>query len=116
MPADLLTSSQPNILHVNLGPQHPSTHGVLRVELLLDLFEELTGARMMTSFIRPGGLFADFPDEWLKRTSSFLDRLPAQARDYENLLTGNRLFKERTVGVGKLSVQDALSIGVTGPM
>src|SRR5437588_185041 len=117
--SDLLTSDRPEILHVNLGPQHPSTHGVLRVELLLDgereqlldLFEELSGARMMTSFIRPGGLFADLPGPWLGKVAAFLDMLPSCIDDYEALLTDNPLFKERMVGIGKLPAEVALDLG-----
>ncbi|HEU0167330.1 MAG TPA: NADH dehydrogenase (quinone) subunit D [Chloroflexota bacterium] len=85
-------------------------------EQLLDLFEELSGARMMTSFIRPGGLAKDLPEPWLEKVSHVLDVLPGRVDDYESLLTDNPLFKERTVGIGKLSAQDALDIGVSGPM
>ncbi|HLY67546.1 MAG TPA: NADH-quinone oxidoreductase subunit D, partial [Chloroflexota bacterium] len=85
-------------------------------EQLLDLFEELSGARMMTSFIRPGGLFGDLPAPWLDKVATFLDMLPSRVDDYEALLTDNPLFKERTVGIGKLPVEDALALGVSGPM
>ncbi|MGH2520281.1 MAG: NADH dehydrogenase (quinone) subunit D [Chloroflexota bacterium] len=85
-------------------------------EALLDLFEELSGARMMTSFIRPGGLFADFSQHWLDGVAAFLEHLPGCVDDYEALLTGNPLFKQRTVGVGVLKAEDALDMGVSGPM
>jgi NADH-quinone oxidoreductase subunit D len=71
---------------------------------------------MMTSFIRPGGLFADLPGLWLEKVAKFLGRLPACVDDYEALLTDNPLFRERMIGVGKLPVDVALDLGVSGPM
>ncbi|HEX6813216.1 MAG TPA: NADH dehydrogenase (quinone) subunit D [Planctomycetota bacterium] len=85
-------------------------------ELLLDLFEEMSGARMMTSFIRPGGLAADLPDGWMQRCKQVLDALPKYVDEYEALLTRNPLFRERTIGVGKLSAGDAIAAGVSGPL
>jgi NADH-quinone oxidoreductase subunit D len=85
-------------------------------EVLLDLFEWMSGARMMTSFIRPGGLAEDFEPEWLEAVGTFLDVLPGRIDDYEALLTGNPLFKERTIGVGVLGAEDAIAMGVSGPM
>jgi NADH-quinone oxidoreductase subunit D len=85
-------------------------------EVLLDLFEWMSGARMMTSFIRPGGLAEDFEPEWLEAVGKFLDVLPGRVDDYEALLTGNPLFKERTIGIGVLGAEDAIAMGVSGPM
>jgi NADH-quinone oxidoreductase subunit D len=85
-------------------------------ELLLDLFEELSGARMMTSFIRPGGLAMDFPDGWMQRCKAVIDSLPAKVDEYEGLLTQNPLFKERLIGIGKLAAADAMALGVSGPL
>jgi len=85
-------------------------------ELLLDLFEEMSGARMMTSFIRPGGLAADFPDGWMERCKQVVDSLPAHIDEYETLLTDNPLFKGRLVGIGMLTAEDALRLGVSGPL
>jgi len=85
-------------------------------EVLLDLFEELTGQRMMTSFIRPGGLADDMPAEWLQKSRTFVDSLPGHLDEYEDLLTLNPIFMERMKGVGKLSVEDAYALGVTGPL
>jgi NADH-quinone oxidoreductase subunit D len=85
-------------------------------ELLLDLFEEMSGARMMTSFIRPGGLQDDFPDGWMQRCARVLDELPRRIDEYEALMTENPLFRERTIGVGKLAADDAQTLGVSGPL
>jgi NADH-quinone oxidoreductase subunit D len=85
-------------------------------EVLQDLFEWLSGQRMMTSFIRPGGLASDFEPDWLVACGKFLDSMPEHIDEYEALLTENPLFKERMVGIGVLKAEDALAWGVTGPM
>ncbi len=83
-------------------------------EALLDLFEEISGARMMTSFIRPGGLQNDLTKKFLRKCDEFLKAMPAHVDEYESLLTNNELFRERTVGVGVLSANDAIALGATG--
>jgi NADH-quinone oxidoreductase subunit D len=85
-------------------------------EVLQDLFEWLSGQRMMTSHIRPGGLASDFEPDWLVECGKFLDSMPKHIDEYEALLTENPLFKERMVGIGVLKAEDALAWGVTGPM
>lgn len=85
-------------------------------EKILDLFEELTGARMMTSFIRPGGLASDMSPEWLKRVRTFVDSMPAHIDEYEDIVTHNPFFKERTQNIGILKGDDAMAMGVTGPL
>lgn len=85
-------------------------------EQILDLFESLTGQRMMTSFIRPGGLATDLPEEWLERTSSFLETMPAQLDDIESMATDNPFFKQRTKGIGIVSAHDLMELAVTGPL
>ncbi len=84
-------------------------------EVLLDLFEMMSGARLMTSFIRPGGLMADLPDGWLERCDAFLREFPSHIGEYESLLTDNEIFRERTIGVGVISREDALAMDLTGP-
>ncbi len=83
-------------------------------EALLDLFEEISGARMMTSFIRPGGLANDLTKKFLRKCDELLTAMPAHIDEYESLLTNNGLFRERAVGVGVLSADDAIAFGVTG--
>lgn len=84
-------------------------------ELLLDFFEELTGQRMMTSYIRFGGVEREVPDGWLEKVRAFNDAFPARVDEYERLLTNNGIWKERLQGVGKISAEDALRFGLTGP-
>lgn len=83
-------------------------------EMLLDIFELVSGARMMTSYIRPGGLAWDFPKEFKATVQAFLDIFPARIDEYEALLTENPIWKERTIGVGALNAADAVALGVTG--
>jgi len=83
-------------------------------EMLLDIFELTSGARMMTSYIRPGGLAYDLPVEFKPTVQHFLSLMPSRIDEYEALLTENPIWKERTVGVGILNAADALALGVTG--
>ncbi len=85
-------------------------------EQILDLFESLTGQRMMTSFIRPGGLATDMPEEWLERTYAVLEGMPAQLDDIESMATDNPFFKQRTQGIGIVSAHDLMELAVTGPL
>ena len=73
------------------------------------------GARMMSSFIRPGGLWRDVPDKFTGLVQRILDVFPGRVAEYEVLLKNNPLWKERTVGVGKISAEDAIAWGMTGP-
>jgi len=84
-------------------------------EKILDFFERMSGVRMMTSFIRPGGLVRDVEPAIVADMSRFLDEMPAYIDSYEELLTANPIFRERTEGVGTLSADDALDLAVTGP-
>ncbi len=85
-------------------------------EKILDLFEQLTGARMMCNYMRFGGCRVDPSPEWLDRVRQLIGRFPAFLDEMENLLTGNEILLARTQGVGRLSPQLAVQAGVTGPM
>ena len=101
---------------IDLGVTSVFLYCLREREVILDLFEELTGARMMTSFIRPGGLATDMPPEWLAHVKQFIDTLPGHIDEYEDIVTDNPFFKERTVGIGMLSADDAIRMGVSGPL
>jgi NADH-quinone oxidoreductase subunit D len=81
-----------------------------------DLIEDLTGARLTTSYTRVGGMAHDATADWLKRLKEFVDAMPGRIDDYETLLTKNTIWLKRTQGVGRLSAKEALSFGVTGPV
>jgi NADH-quinone oxidoreductase subunit D len=85
-------------------------------ELILDLFEMVSGQRMMTSYIRPGGLWRDLPPGFEDAVRRFLKAFPARIAQYESLLTKNPLFIDRTRKIGVISAEDALRWGLTGPM
>lgn len=84
-------------------------------EMILDIFEEVSGVRMMTSYICPGGLQADITPEFARKVRAFTDIFPARLQEYHTLLTNNQLWIERTRGVGILTAADALAYGVSGP-
>jgi NADH-quinone oxidoreductase subunit D len=84
-------------------------------ELILDIIEMCGGQRMMATYLRPGGLWRDVPVEFESAVGNFLKVFPARIDEYEDLLTKNPLFLERTVKIGVLSAEDALRWGVTGP-
>jgi len=84
-------------------------------EYILDLFEMVSGQRMMVSYFRPGGLWRDLPEGFVPAVRHFLDFFPARLADYEALLKNNPIWLKRTKGVGVLSAEDAVAWGVTGP-
>jgi NADH-quinone oxidoreductase subunit D len=84
-------------------------------EEILRLFEAVSGQRMMTSYIRIGGLALEPPLNFLDRVRAFIKTMPEKIDEYENLLTGNPIFINRLKGVGHLSAEEAVALGVTGP-
>jgi NADH-quinone oxidoreductase subunit D len=101
---------------MELGAVSVMLYGFRERELLLDIFEEATGLRMNHAYIRIGGVIMDLPDEGVAHIERFLEEMPARIDDYERLLDQNPIWLERNVGVGTLSAEDALSLGVTGPI
>jgi len=83
-------------------------------EMILDIFEYISGVRMMTSYICPGGLQAEVPPGFDKKVREFTTIFPARLQEYHNLLTNNQLWLERTKGVGHLSKEDAIAYGASG--
>jgi NADH-quinone oxidoreductase subunit D len=84
-------------------------------EDILRLFEMFAGQRLMTSYIRVGGLALDPPRGWEKRVRSFMETLPSRVDEYETLLNTNPIWTKRTKGVGLLPVEEMLEMGMTGP-
>ena len=85
-------------------------------EAILDIFEMVSGQRMMTTFLRPGGLWRDVPVEFEAAVRDFIKIFPAKIDMYEDLLTNNPIFIDRIKGLGILPPEVALNYGVTGPM
>ena len=85
-------------------------------EIILDILEMCSGQRMMTTYIRPGGIWRDVPVEFEAAVRNFLKIFPKRVDEYEALMTKNPIMMDRLVGIGKLDAATALSHGVTGPM
>jgi len=85
-------------------------------EMILDILELCSGQRMMTTYIRPGGIWRDVPVEFETAVRNFLSYFPKRVDEYEALMTKNPLFLDRLLGIGKLTPEVALQHGVTGPM
>lgn len=85
-------------------------------EDILDIFELVSGQRMMTTYIRPGGLWRDVPAEFDAAVRNILKIMPSRIDEYESLLTKNPLMLDRTAKIGVLPKETALTYGVTGPM
>jgi NADH-quinone oxidoreductase subunit D len=85
-------------------------------EKILDLFEDLTGARMMANFMRFGGCRNDLPEGWLTRTRKLVDEFPAFIDELEALITGNEILLARTQDIGALPKETLINAGITGPM
>jgi NADH-quinone oxidoreductase subunit D len=85
-------------------------------ELLLGYFEKVTGLRMNHNYIRPGGVAAELPDGWRDDVASICDVIPRRLEEYDSILTGQPIFQDRQQGVGPLSADQAIALGVTGPL
>lgn len=85
-------------------------------EKILNLFEAVSGSRMTPSYFRIGGLAADLPEGWVDQARAVTRQLPKQLDDMERVLTHNPIFRQRTVGIGRLSAADAVAYGITGPV
>jgi NADH-quinone oxidoreductase subunit D len=90
-------------------------YGFREREQILDIFELVSGARMMTSYFRVGGLAYDLPAEFNETVDAFLKIMPGRVDEYEGLLTNNPIWLERTVGIGLLDAEAAVAFGITGP-
>jgi NADH-quinone oxidoreductase subunit D len=84
-------------------------------EKVLNLFEGVAGSRMTPSYFRIGGLVADLPEGWVEEARAFVRQFPRQLDDIEAIVTRNPIFLERTVGICRLSAEDAIAYGITGP-
>ncbi|MGH2499961.1 MAG: NADH-quinone oxidoreductase subunit D [Candidatus Limnocylindria bacterium] len=102
---------------LDVGATTPMLYCFRDREEILDLFEEVCGSRMNFNYYRPGGLLYDLPPGWLAKLSRFLDRYEHHIeRDYVELLESNEIFLERTIGVGHVPADVAVSYGLAGPM
>jgi NADH-quinone oxidoreductase subunit D len=101
---------------IDLGAMTPFFYTFREREDILDLFEEYCGARLTLNCMRIGGLPEDLTPGWLEKLEEFIDKFPAACDEYEALLTNNRIWRRRTIGVGIISPEEAIDWGLTGPM
>ncbi len=101
---------------LDLGTFSPFLYAFREREKILDLLEEVCGARLTYSYITVGGMTADLPPGWLQRCEVFLDQFEPVIREYHTLLTTNAIFVKRTANVGVLSPEMAIDYGCTGPV
>jgi NADH-quinone oxidoreductase subunit D len=101
---------------LDLGTFSPFLYAFREREMILDLFEEVCGARLTYSYITIGGVHDDLPDGWVQRCKEFLDYLKPRVAEYHTLLTYNQIFVKRTANIGILPKDLAISHGCTGPM
>jgi NADH-quinone oxidoreductase subunit D len=100
---------------MDLGAFSPFLYAFQNRERLYDVFEEVTGARLTTSFTRVGGMAHDLPPGFEKRVREALVYIRSTLDEMNDLLTNNQIWQERTQGVGILTKEDAIAYGVTGP-
>ena len=101
---------------MDLGATSMMIYGFRERELVLAFFEKTTGLRMNLNYVRPGGVAADLPDGWEDDVMAIVDTVESRVDDYDQLLTGQPIFRERTEGVGIISAELALAMSATGPI
>ncbi len=101
---------------MDLGSTSMMIYGFREREMVLAFFEKTTGLRMNHNFIRPGGTAADLPDGWEDDVTVICDTVMARTDEYDELLTGQPLFRQRSEGIGTLSAEEALALSLTGPV
>jgi len=101
---------------MDIGAVSMMIYGWREREEALRLLETITGLRMNHNYIRPGGVAADLPDGWRDEVLTLIDTLPARLNEFDTLLTGQPIYRERLQGVGVINTAECLALGVTGPI
>jgi NADH-quinone oxidoreductase subunit D len=101
---------------MDLGAVSMMIYGWREREEVLRFFQKVTGLRMNHNFIRPGGVAADLPPDWRDDVLAILDMLPARLDEYDILMTGQPLWRERLQGVGVITASEAMALGASGPI
>jgi len=104
------------VFGMDLGAFTPFMYGFRDRELVTDIIEETTGARLTMNYIQPGGVAYDIHPDFVKKVKEFLVYIKPKIEEYEGLLSGNVIVQERVRNIGVLSAEDAVSIGATGPV
>jgi len=101
---------------MELGAMTVMFFGFRERDLILSVFEAITGLRMNSAYIRPGGIATDLPDDGAQRVAELLKILPGRLHELEELMTENYIFKARTQGIGYLDLTGCMALGMTGPV
>ena len=101
---------------MDLGAVSMMLYGWREREDVLRFFQKVTGLRMNHNFIRPGGVAADLPAGWRDDVLAILEGLPSRLEEYDILMTGQPIWRERLQGVGVITAQEAIALGATGPI
>ena len=101
---------------MDVGAMTPFLWSFEQRELLMEFYEKVSGARLHAAYFRPGGVYRDMPNGLLNDIKEWAIKFPKFIKDLENLLSDNRIFKQRTVDIGIVSAEDAVDFGFTGPM
>jgi NADH-quinone oxidoreductase subunit D len=101
---------------MDLGATSMMIYGFRERELVLAFFEKTAGLRMNLNYVRPGGVAADLPDGWEDDVLVICDTIYERTFEYDELLTGQPIFRGRMEGIAPISAEEALALGVTGPM
>jgi NADH-quinone oxidoreductase subunit D len=101
---------------MDLGSTSMMIYGFREREMVLSFFEKTTGLRMNHNYIRPGGVAADLPDGWEDDIDIICETILARTFEYDELLTGQPIFRDRTEAVGNITAEEALALSVTGPI
>jgi NADH-quinone oxidoreductase subunit D len=101
---------------MDLGSTSMMIYGLRERELILAFFEKTAGLRLNLNYVRPGGVAADLPDGWEDDVLVICDTILERTYEYDKLLTGQPIFRDRMVGVGAILAEEALALGVTGPV
>jgi NADH-quinone oxidoreductase subunit D len=101
---------------MDLGAISMMIYGFREREQILAFFEKCSGLRMNHNYIRPGGVAADLPDGWRDDVNDILDLVETRTGDYDNLLTGQPIWQERTQGIGVITFEECVALGITGPI
>ena len=101
---------------MDLGAVSMMIYGFREREQILAFFEKCSGLRMNHNYIRPGGVAADLPDGWREDVLAILDAFPTRLDEYDTLLTGQPIWRERTQGIGVITAEGCMALGITGPI
>lgn len=101
---------------MDVGAITPLLYGFEEREKIMEFYERVCGARLHAAYVRPGGVHKDMPPDLIEDIYKFTRTFPKVVDDLEELLTENRIFKQRTVDIGAISAQDAIDWGFTGPL